>query len=218
MEAYGSHYEFNIRVLYYSEPTPKLRIGFTTDDILWNVITLCYHEYFDELEEMKKTFSDSQHFMALYVCNCINFALNEMTSFCNAHKVPSTRHSKKGEMIPLSIDEYPIWFNNLEDFIAELTWGKKNRKIMMTEVLTKMLNKFTTYSEVIESVDFSIKDSSELEFIINEVISKFPDKVNLYKNGKTGLLNMLFGEVMKSSGGKINTGEAKEMLERKLRT
>ena len=55
MKEYGHHYDFNIRVLYYEEPTPKLKEGMTSDVILWNVITLYYHEYFEELEEKLKT-------------------------------------------------------------------------------------------------------------------------------------------------------------------
>jgi Asp-tRNA(Asn)/Glu-tRNA(Gln) amidotransferase B subunit len=213
----GHHYGFNIRALYYDEPTPKIRMGFTTEDVLWNAITLYYHEYSEELEEMKKTLSGSNHFMAPYVSNCINFVHNEMAAFCNVHKVPNPRPSKKGEMMPLPIDEYPIWFNNLEDFIADITWGKKDRKIMVDEVLPKMLNEFVVYDDVIKVVDFSVKNPSEMEAVIDDVILKFPDKVAAYKNGKIGLINMLFGEVVKNTKGRINVAEARKNLEIRLR-
>lgn len=155
--------------------------------------------------------------MVPYFNNCINFVSNEMATFCNEHKVPNPRLGKKEEMMPLPIDEYPIWFKNLEDFIVDLTWGNKDRKIMMREVLPKMLNEPVVYKDVIESVDFSVKDSLEMELVIDNVILKFPDKAEAYRKGKTGLLNMLFGEVMKNAGGKINTKEVREMLERKLK-
>ena len=64
--------------------------------------------------------------------------------------------------------------------------------------------------------DFSLVDSSAVEKMIDDVIVKFPDKVAAYKSGKTGLINMLFGEVMKASGGKIDKNEARILLEKKL--
>ena len=119
-------------------------------------------------------------------------------------------------MISLPIDEYPIWFKNLEDFIADITWGKKDKKIMNTEVLPKLLNEFVHYKDIIETIDFSVKDSGEVEKIIDDVIKNNPDIVENYKKGKTGLINRLFGEVMKSSQGKVNVKEAKEILELRL--
>ena len=54
MKEHGKYHGFNIRVLYYDELSPKLKDGpHTTDNILWNVITLYYHDYIEELEELK---------------------------------------------------------------------------------------------------------------------------------------------------------------------
>lgn len=217
MKEHGHHHGFNIRVLYYDELSPKLKAGFTTDCILWNVITFYYHECFEELEDLKKSVASSNFFMAPYLNNCINIVYNEMSAFCNEYKVPDLRPWKKGEMIPLPIDEYPIWFNNLEDFIADLTWTNKDKKIMMKEVLPKLLNTFIHYKDVIATIDFSVKDSGEVETIIDEVLKTNPDIVENYKKGKIGLINKLFGEVMKASGGKIDVKEAKEILENRLK-
>lgn len=208
---------FNIKVLYYDELSPKLKLGMSTDILLWNAIVFYYHECHDELEELKKTLTSSSHFMKDYFNNCINFIINEMAAFCNEHKVPNTNPAKKGELMPLPIDEYPIWFNNLEDFLVDITWGGKDRKIMMKEVLPKLVNTFETYKDAIASVDFSVKDSSEVENIINSVIETNPDIVDNYKKGKLGLINKLFGEVMKLSGGKIDIKEARIILESKLK-
>ena len=216
MKEHGYHHGFNIRVLYYDELSPKLKHGMTTDVILWNVITFYFHECFDELEDLKKSVTNSNHLMAGYMNNCINFAYNEMSAFCNEHKVPDLRLHKKGEMIPLPIDEYPIWFNNLEDYISELTWGTRDKKTLTKEVLPKLLNKFVHLSDVIAETDFSVKETGEVEKIIEEVIKANPDIVENYKKGKVGLINKLFGEVMKASGGKIDVKEAKNILEMKL--
>lgn len=216
METNGHYYGFNIRVLYYDEPTPKLMDGHTTESILWNVITLYYHEYTDVLEEMKKNFASTSHFMAPYFNSCYVFVLNEMSKFCNEHPVPDPRPWKNGDKIPLPIDEYPIWFNNLESYLADLTWGRKDKKIMTKEVLPRLLNAFVLYEDIIKDTDFSVRDSSEVEGIINKVLESNPDIVESYKNGKVNLINRLFGEVMKASGGKIDVVSAKEMLEIRL--
>jgi len=215
MKEHGHHHGFNIRVLYYDELSPKLKLGDTTDCILWNVITLYYHEYTDVLDEMKNDFSSTSHFMVPYLNNCINFVYNEMSAFCNEHKVPDPRPWKK-EMMPLPIDEYPIWFENLENYIAELTWGDKDKKTLTKEVLPKLLNAFVHLKDVIAETDFSVKDSNEVENIIKDVIKNNPDIVDNYKKGKTGLINKLFGEVMKTSGGKIDVKVARKMLEDNL--
>jgi Asp-tRNA(Asn)/Glu-tRNA(Gln) amidotransferase B subunit len=221
MKEHGHHHNFNLRVLYYDDGSPKLKYGSTTDCILWNVITLYYHEYVDEgmcnLFDIKKMVTDSPSIMAPYVNTCINFVLNEMAAFCNAHPVPDPRPHKKGEMMPLPIDEFPIWFDNLENLISDLTWSGKDRKILIGEVLPRLLNSFEyTYAEALALSDFSVKDSDEVDLIIEEVIKLNPDIVANYKKGKLGLINKLFGEVMKLSGGKIDVKTARSALEKKL--
>jgi hypothetical protein len=205
---------FNIRVLYFDGTAPHLKSGMSTSDILWNIITLYHHECFDEIEDIRKSLIESPNLLAGYTNTVIAFVTNEMAAFCNAHKVRNP--GKLNEMMPLPIYEFPVWFNNLEDLLSDLTWSKKERKILITEVLPKMINTFEVYADIIKTVDFSLADSSEVEKMIDEVIVKFPDKVAAYKSGKIGLINMLFGEVMKMSGGKIDKNEARSLLEKKL--
>ncbi len=207
--------KFNIRLLYYDELSPKIKTGESTDVLLWNIVTLYYHEYFEVIDEMKKYYNLNPSIMTSYVNNCINFVFNDMMTFCNEHKIPKPR--KEHELIPLPVDLYPIWFNNLEDYIADLTWGNKDKKIMSKEVLPKLLNSFEVYRDVIKTVDFSFKDSNEIYCIIKEILNTNQDKIESYKKGKTTIINVLFGEIMKKSGGKLNTKETKEILESELK-
>lgn len=204
---------FNIRVIY-CDGNPKLTGEYTTEKILKDVIALYSNELHDELVEIKKIVSGSKDFLAAYTNTCINFVTNEMAAFCNTHEVKNP--GKEKEMMPLPVIEYPIWFNNLEDLMCELTWGKKDRKILINEVLPRMLNTFVHYFDALALSDFSVVDSSVVDKIIEDVIIGFPDKVAAYKSGKLGLINMLFGEVMKASGGKIDMKEARSKLEAKL--
>ena len=47
-------------------------------------------------------------------------------------------------------------------------------------------------------------DSETLSKLIDEVIKKYPDKVDEYKAGKKGLLGLFIGDVMKLSKGKAD--------------
>lgn len=47
-------------------------------------------------------------------------------------------------------------------------------------------------------------NSNELQELINKALEKFPEKIIEYKNGKTGLLGLFVGEVMKLSKGKAD--------------
>ena len=61
-------------------------------------------------------------------------------------------------------------------------------------------------------------DSGALTEFVKEAIAKYPEKVVEYKNGKTNLLGLFMGEVMKLSKGKadpkIATDLVKEFLEK----
>jgi len=56
----------------------------------------------------------------------------------------------------------------------------------------------------------------ELEKIVDEAIAKYPDKVNDYKLGKTGLIGLFFGEAMKMSKGKCEPKELNRIVKQKL--
>ena len=55
-------------------------------------------------------------------------------------------------------------------------------------------------------------DESEIEGMAREVIAKFPDKVEAYKNGNKNLLGMFMGQLMRASGGKVDPKVANQVL------
>ena len=61
-----------------------------------------------------------------------------------------------------------------------------------------------------------LRDSGEIEAIVDEVIAANPGPVADYKTGKASALNFLKGQVMKLSKGKANPALAGEILEKKL--
>ncbi len=59
-------------------------------------------------------------------------------------------------------------------------------------------------------------DNRSLERTVDEVIKEFPLKVEAYKNGKTGIVSMFMGEIMKRTQGRVDPKAASKMIEQKL--
>ena len=59
-------------------------------------------------------------------------------------------------------------------------------------------------------------DSDALGEFVNQALAKFPEKVQEYKNGKTGLMGLFMGEVMKLSKGKADPKVASQLIKEKL--
>jgi aspartyl-tRNA(Asn)/glutamyl-tRNA(Gln) amidotransferase subunit B len=59
-------------------------------------------------------------------------------------------------------------------------------------------------------------DSDALESYISEAISKYPEKLKEYRAGKTGLIGLFMGEVMKLSGGKADPKLTSSLLKKAL--
>jgi len=59
-------------------------------------------------------------------------------------------------------------------------------------------------------------DASELEAIIAGVLAGMPDKVGEYRGGKTSLLGMFTGQVMRATGNKADPKQVQQILKRQL--
>ena len=55
-------------------------------------------------------------------------------------------------------------------------------------------------------------NDEELKILCRDVLDGYPDKVNNYKLGKTGLLGLFAGEVMKRSKGKAEPKKVNKFL------
>ena len=61
-----------------------------------------------------------------------------------------------------------------------------------------------------------VTDPSTLESVIEEILAAWPEKVIEYQAGKSGLIGMFVGEVMKSTNGAADPKVARELLLEKL--
>ena len=62
-----------------------------------------------------------------------------------------------------------------------------------------------------------VSDPKQLRAWVQEVLDGHPDQVVAYLGGKAAVLNWLFGQVVKASGGKANPGKLRGELEKQLR-
>ena len=56
----------------------------------------------------------------------------------------------------------------------------------------------------------------DLDKIVDEAITKYPDKVVEYKSGKTGMIGLFVGETMKMSRGTADPKELNRIVKEKL--
>ena len=61
-------------------------------------------------------------------------------------------------------------------------------------------------------------NTDELIPLIQEIIAKYPDKVAEYKGGKTGILSMFMGDLMKATKGKADPKITNELVIEKLKS
>ena len=71
---------------------------------------------------------------------------------------------------------------------------------------------------IIESQGLRQLDNTrELESVVSQIISDFPDQVGQFRAGKEKILGFFVGQVMKATNGKANPKQVNEILRRELR-
>ena len=118
----------------------------------------------------------------------------------------------------LEINEIPVSPAKIAEIIALTDAGKINFTIASQQLFPKLLESpakdavalATELNLIVES------DSDLIEQLAMDALAKYPDKVLEYKNGKTGIIGLFMGEIMKMSKGKADPKMATKILEEKL--
>ena len=118
----------------------------------------------------------------------------------------------------IEIDEFPLRPNQINEIIKLIEDGKLNFASASQKLYPALLEqKDTDILELAESLNIiQNSDTGEIERLVDEVLAENPDKVEAYKNGKTGLMGMFMGQVMRKSGGKADPKIATNILSKKL--
>jgi aspartyl-tRNA(Asn)/glutamyl-tRNA(Gln) amidotransferase subunit B len=120
----------------------------------------------------------------------------------------------------LHISDFTITPKRIAELVDFIDSGKVSHTIATQKIFPKMLEEPKSSPSQIATENNWIQesDSGALTEFVSQVIAKYPEKVLEYKNGKTNLLGLFMGEVMKLSKGKadpkIATELVKEMLEK----
>ncbi|XP_010532821.1 PREDICTED: glutamyl-tRNA(Gln) amidotransferase subunit B, chloroplastic/mitochondrial [Tarenaya hassleriana] len=116
----------------------------------------------------------------------------------------------------LSINDIKLTAQELAGLIAAIKDGTISGKIGK-EILFELLAKGGTVKGVIKEKDLvQITDPSEIEKMVEKVISENPKQLEQYRAGKTKLEGYFAGQVMKISKGKANPGLLNKILLEKL--
>lgn len=118
----------------------------------------------------------------------------------------------------LEINQLALKAGVLADVITLIDAGKLNFAVASQKLFPELVNNQQDPPFALAQKLNLIQDSNSdsISPIVEQIISEFPSKVAEYKKGKTAILTMFMGEVMKRSKGKADPKIASELLKMKL--
>ncbi len=132
-----------------------------------------------------------------------NLIINDVAAYANANGV--------SDMAETALS--PQRAVELVKLLAEDAISSKQAK----EVFAAVLEEDKDPSAIVEERGMKqVSDTGAIEAVIDEVLAAFPDKVEQYKGGKTGLLGFFVGQCMKQMKGQGNPKVINQLLAQKL--
>jgi aspartyl-tRNA(Asn)/glutamyl-tRNA(Gln) amidotransferase subunit B len=116
-------------------------------------------------------------------------------------------------------EDFPVEAGQIAELIELVDSGKVSFSVASQRLLPELAkNKGQTALQMAQQLNV-IQESSvnTLEPVVDEIIKIFPLKVEEYKNGKKGIVDMFMGEVMKRTKGKADPKVASELIAQKLK-
>ncbi|AKL95860.1 aspartyl/glutamyl-tRNA(Asn/Gln) amidotransferase subunit B [Clostridium aceticum] len=112
--------------------------------------------------------------------------------------------------------EVPLKPEYIVQLLKLIDEGKVSRTAAK-EVLEELWGTDKTPDQVVQEKGLNqISGTEELEKIVIDIISKYPQAVEDYKNGKAQAVGYLMGQIMKATSGKANPQMVKEIIVNKL--
>ncbi len=114
------------------------------------------------------------------------------------------------------IEEIDLRPPQLVELLELIKGGTISRNIAKT-VLPEMISTGRSAEEIVREKGLvQISDTSELEALVDEILSKNQKEAQRYREGETKLLGFFVGQVMKATKGKANPKIVNEILRKKL--
>ncbi|HET6244867.1 MAG: Asp-tRNA(Asn)/Glu-tRNA(Gln) amidotransferase subunit GatB [Bacteroidetes bacterium] len=133
-----------------------------------------------------------------------NWIMGDIKSYLNQHA--------------MGIEQFPVKPSQIAMLIKLIDESKISHTIASQKVFPLMVQNPLLEPITIAQQNNWIQEqnSDSMMLYVSQAIEKYPEKVLDYKNGKTGLMGLFMGEVMKLSNGKADPKIATELLKRKL--
>ncbi len=116
------------------------------------------------------------------------------------------------------IEEFELPPGAIAAIIALVDSGVISHSSASRELFPAMLkNPAATPGQLVKDMNLAQdSDTDQISAWVEEALNKYPDKVKEYRAGKTGLLGLFVGEVMKMSKGKADPKASSEMMLKRL--
>ncbi len=118
----------------------------------------------------------------------------------------------------IHISDFKLAPARLAEIIALIDGGKVSFAVASQKIFPVMIAQADKTALQIAEENNLVQDNDAdaLLVIVKEVVAKYPAKVAEFKSGKTGLVGMFMGEVMKLSKGKADPKVANELVTKVL--
>lgn len=118
----------------------------------------------------------------------------------------------------LHISDFKISAERMAQLVDFIDSGKASHTIAVQKIFPKMMEETEKSPSQIAEENNWIQESNTdaLAELAKQAIAKFPEKVTEYKAGKTSLLGLFMGEMMKLSKGKADPKIANELVKKLL--
>ena len=105
----------------------------------------------------------------------------------------------------LNFSEFKMSPRKIAEIIHLIDSGKVSNSAASQTLFPALIHSDKSAEEMAKEMDLlQNSDSDALQALVEEALSRFPEKIAEYKSGKVGLLGLFVGEVMKLSKGKAD--------------
>lgn len=146
-------------------------------------------EYFEHLVALSKNYKQAA-----------NWVMGPVKSYLNERAI--------------DIKEFPITVEGINAIMQLVESGKVSHTVAVQKIYPVLLEDASKDPlQIAQSLNLiQESDAGAIEELVKQAIAKFPEKVAEYKSGKTSLVGLFMGEVMKLSKGKADPKMANELV------
>ena len=149
--------------------------------------------YFNELVSFTKNYKAAANWM-----------MGSIKSYLNEHA--------------FAIEQFEVQPNSIAELIALIDDGKISNAAATQKLFPELLlNPKESALSIAQRLDIlQSNDNEALQELVDQALAKYPEKITEYKSGKTNLLGLFVGEVMKLGKGKADPKMANQLVKQAL--